>query len=524
MDFLWLRDRGLSVLFENDEIIAVDKPYGLDTHTNEAKDGQADFIQPGLIELFEKQRGPLHVVHRLDRTTSGVIVFAKTLEAAKKYQGFFRARETKKTYLFITASDLKTANRSHTGASLTCDAPIIRNGSALEASTDFKRLAVTDDFALWVATPHAGRNHQIRIHAGTLGLPLLGDEKYGGEKFPFICLHNRRIEFPNGVVIESNPPVWFENLELLKDERYIKALFEIDRRNRLFANSARCLRWVHPKTNGLDYALDLFDSHVVLSWYGERWSETDEKMFERLAESVGRKLLVKFMAPKLKASAESVPLATRWTVLEGEIKHQLRMDSGQAPGLFLDQRLQREWVRENSKGKTVLNLFSYTGGFSVAAVMGGATAVASVDSNKSMLNWARENFALNGLDADAHTFLCRDVVTFLDQAVSKAVKFDIVVCDAPSFSRSEKGLFKIEVELENLIKKSVELLAPGGELLFSLNAESIFVDDVRRTVLKIKKDLKLSKLEISSVQPSLDFELPGEAPGLKSFLISSISF
>ncbi|MEK7358571.1 MAG: pseudouridine synthase, partial [Bdellovibrionota bacterium] len=93
-----LHDPLMQVLFENDEIVAVDKPYGISSHTNESKAGNEDSIQHGLIELYERHLGKkLHIIHRLDRTTTGVIVFAKTLEAATKFQSYFRARETEKT-------------------------------------------------------------------------------------------------------------------------------------------------------------------------------------------------------------------------------------------------------------------------------------------------------------------------------------------------------------------------------------------------------------------------------------------
>ena len=84
MNFLRLNDKLLSVLFEDSEIIAIDKAYGINTHTNESKVGNTDFFQDGLIEIFEKNlKIKLYIVHRLDQTTTGVIVFAKSPESAK---------------------------------------------------------------------------------------------------------------------------------------------------------------------------------------------------------------------------------------------------------------------------------------------------------------------------------------------------------------------------------------------------------------------------------------------------------
>jgi 23S rRNA (cytosine1962-C5)-methyltransferase len=506
MKFVWLRDALVRVLFENDEIVAVDKPYGFDTHTNESKAGQAEFVQPGLIELFEKQLGiPLHIVHRLDRTTTGVIVFAKNLAAAKVYQEFFRARETRKTYLFVTAAKSNLEKAS-------CDQPIVRNGDELEASTEFFRLKQQSGFELWKATPKTGRNHQIRIHGAAVGLPLLGDEKYGGQRFPFICLHNSKIEFPNGVAIESTSPRFFNDLSLLKDTTLSHHLVEIENRERLYGRDLReqSLRLIHHQRDSADQrlSLDRFGERYVLSWYQETWTEGHRARYLKLSHILSGSIFVRFMKSKQPAEWLGTHPADTWIAQENQIKYELRT---QGLGLYLDQRLQRNWVYQSAKGRSVLNLFSYTGGFSVAAALGGASEIVSVDSNKAMLNWSRENFALNGADALSAVFLCREVGTFLEQSAGKK-KFDLVICDPPSFSRLERGVFRIEDEIEGLLKLVLQV---GEQVLFSTNSESLFIDDIRKIILKINKNA-----DVTSLQPSLDFESPGEPAGLKSFLIS----
>ena len=207
-----------------------------------------------------------------------------------------------------------------------------------------------------------------------------------------------------------------------------------------------------------------------------------------------------------------------WIAQESEIKYEMRADSGQSYGLFLDQRLQRQWVLANAKGKEVLNLFAYTCGFSVAAALGGAIQVTSVDTNKNVLNWGRKNFEVNSLDPATHRFLLRDSIDFLDQCAKKETKFDLIICDPPSFSRGEKGVFKIENSLEALLKKCLSCLKPGGDLLFSTNFENFYIDDIRKSILKIKGELGL-QFQINNILPALDFELAGQKAVLKSFLI-----
>lgn len=523
MKLLWLREPLLSVLFENDDIVAIDKPYGFDTHTNESKTGNEDFVQPGLIELFEKQmRRPLHIVHRLDRTTTGVLVFAKTLDAAKIYQGYFRARETTKTYVFVTSARSAVDH-------VECQQPIVRNGDELAAETAFRLDVRAAGFERWTARPKTGRNHQIRIHGATVGLPLLGDEKYGGAKFPFICLHARRIEFPNGVSIEAALPAPIENLEVLKDPRLAEALMQIDRRRRLFsigASPASCVRLVH-RTSG-DFTLDQFSSVLVLSWYGDRWTDADRARAMNLSTALAKPMLVRLMSKDAKGAHETMgDVPPSWIATEGDLKYEVRNEAGQSVGLFLDQRLQRGWVRENARDKTVLNLFSYTGAFSVAAAQGGAAEVTSVDSSKAMLNWSRRGFEINGLDSARAKFFNRDAVSFLEQSAAKGHLYDLVVCDPPSFSRGENGVFKLEQRLDELVMNCLKITR--GQLLFSLNSDTIFAGDVRASIEKAAAVLSRARgaapghsFEIDAIQPSLDFETPDETPNLKSFLVTCI--
>lgn len=437
MKFVWLREPQLRVLFENEDVVVVDKPYGFDTHTNEARTGSGDEI-PGLVEYFERQsRGGarLHVVHRLDRTTTGVLVFARTPSAAERYRSYFRTRTARKTYLFVTD---RTAP-----SPAVCSVPIVRNGSELEASTEFE--FVGD--GVWRARPRTGRYHQIRVHAQALGLSLLGDQKYGGSEFPFHMLHCARLEFPDGLVLESPVPKYFA-------DRTVRAL-EIDKRERLFAPGG-CLRLI----NLDDVVLDRYNDRLLAK------GETGEP----------------FVAD------------------ENGLRFEVRPAGG--VGLYLDQRLQRSWVRETSRGRRVLNLFSYTGGFSVAASAGGAREVVSVDASKSMLNWSRVNHALNDLAPGPH--LCRDALKFLE----KCEPFDLIICDPPAFARTDGGVFKLDRELDKLLKL---LFAKGREILFSVNGMK--GGDLRAAIERA------GAREFMSLQPSLDFAAPGETSSLKSFLI-----
>ena len=407
----------------------------------------------------------------------------------------------------------------------------------MEAQTELVLLNKLSGFELWEAHPLTGRNHQIRIHAKAAGISILGDDKYGGHKYPFICLHNHKIEFPNGLIIKSNPPHYFENLNLLENQILTRALFETDRRLRLFSAldlQEQCFRWIHNKNDAkeIGFTVDQFGKKLILSCYEEKWSEADHKIFSDYAKYMKKPVIVRMMHNRGKDPLNKSQfvlgfseqegaglLESVWTAKENQISYEMRSDSGQSFGLFLDQRLQRNWVLNQAKEKSVLNLFSYTCGFSVAAALGGANQVTSVDTSKNVLNWGRKNFQVNGLDDQKYKFLCRDSLIFLEQSISKNSKYDLIICDPPSFSRGETGVFKIETSLEVLIRNCLRCLSNNGDLLFSTNFEGFYIDDIRRSILKVQKSLGIPYLQINNILPALDFELAGTKSILKSFLI-----
>ena len=129
------------------------------------------------------------------------------------------------------------------------------------------------------------------------------------------------------------------------------------------------------------------------------------------------------------------------TVQENGLKLLANLYDGQKTGLFLDHRDNRRTLSRFTAGKRVLNLFSYTGAFSLYALRGGATHVTSVDIAPAATEDAKRNFALNGFDPDAHTFLSTDVFALLSECVARKEKFDVVVLDPPSLARNKKSRF-----------------------------------------------------------------------------------
>jgi 23S rRNA (cytosine1962-C5)-methyltransferase len=140
-------------------------------------------------------------------------------------------------------------------------------------------------------------------------------------------------------------------------------------------------------------------------------------------------------------------------------------------GLFLDHRNTRRMVREESEGGRMLNLFCYTGSFSVYAAGGGAVRTTSVDISNTYLDWSRRNFELNGMDLESQILERADVLQWLPAAVASPRRWDLIVCDPPTFSNSKKmrGFFDVGVQHPELINGCLQLLRPGGVLYFSTN-------------------------------------------------------
>lgn len=140
-------------------------------------------------------------------------------------------------------------------------------------------------------------------------------------------------------------------------------------------------------------------------------------------------------------------------------------------GLFLDHRETRKWIQSESKKKVVLNTFAYTGSFSVYAAKGGASKTYSVDLSKTYTDWIKKNLELNHLPADNNWVYKMDTREFFKYAKKKSLTFDIIIIDPPSFSRNKGKSFSVQQDHPELINAALELLTPGGFILFSNNKQ-----------------------------------------------------
>lgn len=173
-------------------------------------------------------------------------------------------------------------------------------------------------------------------------------------------------------------------------------------------------------------------------------------------------------------------------VTESGLKFLVNLNDYLDSGLFLDHRITRGFVQEWSAGKRVLNLFCYTGSFSVYAAAGGAAQVVSVDLSNTYLQWAQRNIALNFQNPIPADFIQADVLSYLDSVPAQS--FDLVILDPPTFSNSKRmdGFFDVQQHHVSLINNCLRVLQPNGILVFSTNYTkfSLQAEQINATEIK----------------------------------------
>ena len=155
-------------------------------------------------------------------------------------------------------------------------------------------------------------------------------------------------------------------------------------------------------------------------------------------------------------------------------------------GLFLDHRITRSMVREQAAGKRVLNLFAYTGSFTVYAAAGGAASTTTFDLSNTYLEWAQRNLALNGFSGPEHRFLREDVTEWLKRPTGGT--YDLVILDPPTFSNSKRMFDILDVQRDHpgLIQGALKRISPGGILYFSTNLRSFRMEEDRIVGARIR--------------------------------------
>ena len=186
-------------------------------------------------------------------------------------------------------------------------------------------------------------------------------------------------------------------------------------------------------------------------------------------------------------------LPLQFTVTEQGVRFKIDMSTGYSQGIFLDQRDHRRQVRERSRpGMRVLNTFAYTGAFSVYAALGRAQTT-TLDLAQPCLDWARENFSLNGIDPSTQYFCRGDVRRWLERFARQGRSFHGIILDPPTFSRDDRGrVFRVESHYGELVAQARECLEPGGWMLCTSNCRKLSHEDFRRMVAEALPGFRLT--------------------------------
>ena len=249
------------------------------------------------------------------------------------------------------------------------------------------------------------------------------------------------------------------------------------------------------------YLIDIYGNHAVIYEQGKKLGEEDQPKRVLHQKQIEEVLHEAFnietskqhfkIREKQKGNEQYRPLSPDssdyFVVNEPPFKFWVNLERYLDTGLFLDHRPLRQHLKDNCQGKSVLNLFCYTGSLSVAAAIGGGK-VTSVDMSATYLDWAIENFKLNNLNPKDHIFFQADVLKDLLVRKEQNQKFDIIILDPPSFSNSKRMDEDLDIERDHplLIRDCMNLLNDDGTLFFSTNKRKFELHSIIGTQYAVK--------------------------------------
>lgn len=260
------------------------------------------------------------------------------------------------------------------------------------------------------------------------------------------------------------------------------------------------------------FCIEIYDNYIYLAEYKRRHNLTEEEHEQWLEDCIvviseilqlpSDNVFIKQRQRKAGRLGQYQRVDTTdafFTVNEAGLSFKVNLSDYLDTGLFLDHRITRGMVRDAAAGKRVLNLFCYTGSFSVYAAAGNAASVTSVDLSKTYLKWAEDNMQLNNFyDPRKHHFLHADVLQYLDTLEPDS--FDLVILDPPTFSNSKrmKDFLDIQADHVSLLNRTLKALSPDGVIYFSTNYRKFELDRERIHTPSIR--------DITSATTPFDFQ------------------
>ena len=353
------------------------------------------------------------------------------------------------------------------------------------------------------------------------GFPLVQKEDLVDSDFPtdwVIFQTQRKEEIARGYLGKQNKGVgWVltqKKVEL--DESFFEAIFlkaKASRQsyfNRSDTTAFRILNGEGDSFGGL--TIDWYAGYVVFSWYNETLYTHKDELVRAFQTAYPE---VKGAYEKIRFASdlpESMPIYGERApepllIKENGITYATYLNEGLMTGIFLDQREVRGKLASGFlKGKSILNMFSYTGAFSVSAAVGGAGETTSVDLANRSLELTKEQFQVNNLSSEEQHIYVMDTFEYFKYAKRKNLSYDCIVLDPPSFARNKKKVFTVAKNYGELIEQSLDILAPNGWLVASTNAANVSLEKFEKQIEQAiaKKGVKVRK-QTSFALPS-DFK------------------
>lgn len=266
--------------------------------------------------------------------------------------------------------------------------------------------------------------------------------------------------------------------------------------------------------------IDFFDSYYMVSWYSEGIYSFKEMVYEALAETVDYKAIYEKKRFDTKGQymeqddfVMGTPGEFPIIVTENSMNYAVNLNDGAMTGIFLDQREVRLAIRDRySDGKNMLNTFSYTGAFSVAAALGGAIKTTSVDVAKRSLAKTIEQFSVNNIDYESQDIKVMDVFNYFKYAQRHNLKFDLVVLDPPSFARTKERTFSTAKDYPKLLVDTIVITEKNGIIVASTNNASFGMKKFKSFIDQAFKETKTAYKIVEEYSLPKDFRATREYP------------
>ncbi|MDD2366594.1 MAG: class I SAM-dependent rRNA methyltransferase [Desulfuromonadaceae bacterium] len=298
------------------------------------------------------------------------------------------------------------------------------------------------------------------------------------------------------------------------------------RKNHADLKNSNAYRLVNAEGDGLPgLTVDRYADYLMLQLYSSAWRPHLKTVTDILQELISPIGIYEKSRPQntrgLEATSDSKKYGNllagraapnRLEVMENGLTFLVTLEHGLNTGLFLDQRNNRRDLMKRAAGKRVLNLFSYTGAFSVAAAAAGSEQVTSVDASASYSDWAKDNFAANRINHKQHNFIVGDCLTVLAKLKQDNKRFDIILMDPPSFSTTAKNRFTTRGGTSDLVASSLHLLHDGGLLITSSNHQKVDIADYLKELRRGALQSGCEQRVISQLGQPEDFPYPVTFP------------